>query len=365
MQNLSNRTNCQSPWSADVLRAISFNHLFLCFICFLLATPSSLNAQSVSFAEKTTLDIKNQMHGDEFTLIEVGDNSMPILISLSEQPITKGVVIIIGDADSPLGKKDSLSHIAKRLPELGWTTVVMPSLGLQSGPNIAFPIDSSDTAGASDMTDSAGASDMTDTAGASGGTDTADSADTENSNVEVEALDESRGEQQNQEETPAPIVETMNSRSVRPAITEAELIVYSQEVDAYLESVLQHMKLTMGHRIVVTQGITAATIAKLIVDNPTTSNIDALVINNPYWPIRKLNNKVPMVIAQTPIPVLDLTSYWDNNWSKQTAAKREIRARTELKEVYRQVEIVGQSFDQGQMEYITRQIKGWTTYLGW
>jgi hypothetical protein len=315
-----------------------------CLICFLLASPLDANAQSASFAEKTALDIKNQMHNDEFTLIEIGDNSMPILISLSEQPITKGVVMIIGDADSPLGKKDSLVHVAKTLPALGWTTVVMPSLGLRSGPNIAFPIERTDTAVTKAQPDS---------------------PDTENSAVELNAVEGNPASEEDEEDKPTNAVETINSLSARPAITEAELIVYSQEVEAYIESVLQHMKLTMGHRIVVTQGITAATITKLIVDKPTSSNIDALVINNPYWPIRKLNNKVPMLIAQTPIPVLDLTSYWDNSWSKQTAAKREIAARTELKEVYRQVEIVGQSFDQRQMEYISRQIIGWTAYLGW
>jgi hypothetical protein len=93
--------------------------------------------------------------------------------------------------------------------------------------------------------------------------------------------------------------------------------------------------------------------------------IDTLVINNPYLPIRKLNNKLPMVIAQTPIPVLDLVSQWDNSWSKQTERKRRIKARTELKEVYRQTDIIGQPLDQIQMQYIARQIKGWTTYLGW
>jgi len=29
------------------------------------------------------------------------------------------------------------------------------------------------------------------------------------------------------------------------------------------------------------------------------------------------------------------------------------------------VDIIGQPLDQMQMQYIARQIKGWTTYLGW
>ncbi|MFT6084872.1 MAG: hypothetical protein ACJAWT_000098 [Glaciecola sp.] len=324
---------------------------------FLLLTSDVLfdvAAQSASFSEIARADMVNQLHRDEFTLINVGDNSLPILISLSEKPITKGIMLIIGDAEMPLGRQDSLTHIANYLPALGWTTVVMPSLGLSFGSNIELPIEGDDNLVAIDKDLLPEASDSNVETNAN------------NTPADGEAVAVTPLERVSKNSISENVTETIESNSIVSAISEADLIIYSQELEAYVAAALTHMKTAMGHRILVSQGITAATIAKLIADgNPLLLEIDTLVINNPYWPIRKLNNKIPMVIAQIPIPVLDLTSQWDNSWSKQTERKRRIKATTELKEVYRQTEIIGQPLDQAQMKYISRQIKGWTTYLGW
>lgn len=371
-------------WISSMNKRLSHSLLASAFIFAFLSLTFKANAQSSSFIETASADMQNQMHTDEFTLIEVGDNSLPILISPSQQPITKGIVLIIGDADMPLGRKDSLAHIADLLPSIGWTTVVMPSLGLHFGPSIAFPIDDLGANSANSEDDANNANTVDDTnsnneaatranamaniadAGielSAADTIAADNAD--NMQADNNANRDVTGEQA-ENSTLNSKNDRINSLSMSPLLSEAELIVYSQEIEAYLVAVLAHMKNTMGHRIIVSQGISAATIAKLLSDaKPSTQNIDALVINNPYWPIRKLNNQIPTVIAQTPLPVLDLISHWDNNWSKKTQDKRRIRARTEIKEVYRQSEIIGQTFDAAQMEYITHQIKGFTTHLGW
>jgi hypothetical protein len=333
----------------------TLKHAFASFSVGFVLVSSVLSidgaAQSASFAELTSTDMRNQLHSDQFTLIDVGDNRLPILISLSEQPITKGVILIIGDADMPLGRQDSLSHVAKYLPSIGWTTVVMPSLGLSLGPNIALPIESSDTQAVNDKA-----------------VDNKDSNNAQKANEDDVAIAVAEQASKNSinEKREDTVAHRINSSSIVPAISEAALVVYSQEVEAYLAATLTYMEMTMGHRIVVSQGITAATITKLVIDRDALmQQIDTLVINNPYWPIRKLNNKLPMLIAQTSIPVLDLVSQWDNSWSKQTERTRRIKARTELKQVYRQADIIGQPLDQIQMQYIAGQIKGWTTYLGW
>jgi cellobiose-specific phosphotransferase system component IIB len=310
----------------------TLKHAFASFLVgfVLLSSIVSIGsaAQSGSVTELTNTDMQYQLHSDQFTLIDVGDNKVPILISLSEQPITKGVVLIIGDADMPLGRQDSLSHVAKYLPSIGWTTVVMPSLGLSLGSNMVVPIESSDTQTFNDT----------------------QKANTDNVTI---AAAEQASKNLISEKTEDTVANSKNNSSAVSAVSEAALIVYSQEVETYLAAILTHMQ-------------TAATIAKLVSERDTLmQQIDALVINNPYWPIRKLNNKLPMIIAQTRIPVLDLVSQWDNSWSKQTERKRRIKARTELKEVYRQTDIIGQPLDQIQMQYIAREIKGWTTYLGW
>ncbi|MFQ3205900.1 MAG: hypothetical protein ACI9IT_000034 [Glaciecola sp.] len=326
---------------------------------FLLLTSDVLfdvAAQSVSFSEIASADMINQLHSDEFTLINVGDHRVPIIISTSEQPISKGIMLIIGDADMPLGRQDSLTHIANYLPALGWTTVVMPSLGLSFGSNIALPIENEEQPVATDK----------DPRSEPEASDNNVDISANNTPADLEAAAVTSLAQVSTNSISKKVTETINSSAIISSISEAELIIYSQEVEAYIAATLTHMQTNMGHRILVSQGITAATIAKLVADgNPLMQQIDTLVINNPYWPIRKLNNKLPMVIAQIPIPVLDLTSHWDNSWSKQTQRARRIKATTELKEIYRQTEIIGQSFDQTQMKYISRQIKGWISYLGW
>lgn len=323
----------------------TLKHAFASFLVGFVLLSSTISpsvaAQSASFTELTSADMQYQLHSDQFTLIDVGDTKVPIVISLSERPITKGIVLIIGDADMPLGRQDSLSHVAKYLPSIGWTTVVMPSLGLSLGPNMVVPVKSKNTQAINDT----------------------QKANTDNVTIAAAEQASKNAISENRKDT---VAHSINNNSAVSAANEAALIVYSQEIETYLAAILTHMQTTMGHRIVVTQGITAATIAKLVSERATLmQKIDALVINNPYWPIRKLNNKLPMIIAQTRIPVLDLVSQWDNSWSKQTERKRRVKAMTELKEVYRQADIIGQPLDQIQMQYIARQIKGWTTYLGW
>jgi hypothetical protein len=304
--------------------------LTLCSIL-LLITPLRCLAQNMPFSEITRYDIQNQLHSDEFILITVGDKKIPIVVTPSDQVITKGLVFIIGDADMALGRADSITRMARALPALGWTTVTLPSLGLSLGPNIVLPIIETDGGNSEDQQTNTEALDVPEIA------------------TEVQAT------------------EVMNtSRAQVGGISEAELLVYSLEIDAYLKSAFDYMRNTMGHRIVISQGITAATIMKLSTDNSdTTQNIDALVINNPYWPKRALNNKIPMIVAQSPIPMLDFIGAWDNSWSQQTQSARKIKAMTELKGVYRQSEVIGQTFDQSQMESMAHLFKGWVTYLGW
>ncbi len=323
-------------------------------LAFLLMLTAPLHgfAQNMSFSEVTRYDMRNQLHEDEFTLISLGDRQVPILIMESEQVITKGVVFIIGDADMAFGRTNSLTQVADALPAIGWATVTMPSLGLSQVSNVVLPIPENKD----EQTENKQAE-----------ADVQDDIPVSNTETETETeaapapdLLESSVSEITSETTIA------NSRSQVGGISEADLVIYSLEIAAYLESAFEHMQATMGHRIVISQGITAATIMKLSAEgNEAAKNIDAIIINNPYWPIRKLNNKIPMIVAQTPMPLLDLISAQDNNWSKQTQSKRKTKAMTELKEIYRQSEVVGQTLDQAQMEYIARLLKGWTTYLGW
>ena len=250
-------------------------------------------AQTLSFNNLLSKDIEQGLHQDEYELIEVGDNRLPIFIQRSELAINKGVIFILSDADVPLGKSNSLHHLANILPQAGWTTVLLPSLGLQLGPNIAFPITESD-----EETEAASSEEEATTA-------------TESSEQAAEAIEDNT--QTSEAEIRPKII---NGRTFQNSISEAQLVIYATEVEAYLQSGFERMNTTMGHRILLTQGISAATVVKLIADkNPSLQEVDALIVHSPYWPIRELNNRVPSIVAQTPIPLLDLFSEWDNTWS--------------------------------------------------
>ena len=323
------------------------NYLLSILIVFIVIAlgSTSAGAQTLSFNNLLTKDIEQGLHQDEYELIEVGDNRLPIFIQRSELPINKGLIFILSDADVPLGKSNSLHQLASILPKAGWTTVLLPSLGLQLGPNIAFPI-----------------TEDTDTEEDIGSPENPE----ENQEDENDAVVIEENTQNVKEEEPQEVAKITNRRTLQNSISEAQLVIYATEVEAYLQSGFEHMSTTMGHRIVLTQGISAATIVKLVADgNPSFQEVDALIVHSPYWPIRELNKRVPSIVAQTEIPVLDLFSEWDNAWSTQTRRNRQVAVNTELKEVYRQVEIVGQELDASQADYIAKTIKGWTTYLGW
>ena len=301
------------------------------------------------------------MHADEYQLIEVGEKQVPVFVNESEQALTKGIIFIIGDADAPMGKKSSLTSIARIMPQYGWTTVVLPSLSLQSKPK--------------DIPDTQSTSEDSPTEENSAENNNADEqalaeSDSAEAQTETNSDDVAKTTEMSTEASSDKVVEKgtldFSSKYFQEGVSEAQLVIFNKELETYLSIALGHMKNTLGHRIVVSQGVTAASISKLLSDkSPMLSEIDAAVIHSPYWPVRELNNKIPMIVAQSDTPTLDLVSEWDNAWSQHTQHKRKVKARTELKAIYRQVEVIGQPIDEVQSEYIARTIKGWTSYLGW
>jgi hypothetical protein len=75
--------------------------------------------------------------------------------------------------------------------------------------------------------------------------------------------------------------------------------------------------------------------------------------------------RLPEWIANTPMPVLDLYSGWDNGWAQKTVAMREIAAIKALKLQYRQRELLGFNMHLQQNAYIGKEIYGWISHMGW
>ncbi len=129
-------------------------------------------------------------------------------------------MLIIGDAEMPLGRQDSLTHIAHYLPALGWTTVVMPSLGLSPGSNIELPVENDDDPVAIDKDLQPEASDS--------------NVDTNANNTltDGEAVAVTPLERVSKNSIREKITETISSKSIVTAISEADLVIYSQELEA-------------------------------------------------------------------------------------------------------------------------------------
>ena len=65
------------------------------------------------------------------------------------------------------------------------------------------------------------------------------------------------------------------------------------------------------------------------------------------------------------MPVLDLYSSDDNGWAQKTVAQREIAAIKSLKLQYRQRELLGFNTHQHYSVYISKEIYGWVSHMGW
>lgn len=127
-----------------------------------------------------------------------------------------------------------------------------------------------------------------------------------------------------------------------------------------------------GYKIVVSQGMTAAQLLNLSVQQKVAAP-DAYIVIAPFWPDASENQQIANWIAGTAVPVLDIAGGLANHWSAKTIVQRNERAQAGLKMHYRQRQLsettAGISGIHGHTSpFITRlskEIYGWTRYLGW
>jgi hypothetical protein len=131
-----------------------------------------------------------------------------------------------------------------------------------------------------------------------------------------------------------------------------------------MQSLLDKSTEYPGFVVVVSEGTTAAWLAKMYNEQLVTEP-DAFVSLSAYWPQIELNDQIAGYLANTSFPVLDMYSQWDNKWTITTAEKRRIAAVKALKLHFRQTELIGVPIGQGQHQYLTKQIIGWLTFMGW
>jgi hypothetical protein len=158
--------------------------------------------------------------------------------------------------------------------------------------------------------------------------------------------------------------QVLNARSSLAAFNQEGLTRYSLALSQRIEAALNVVQSTPGYRLVISHGISSAGIIRLYSQGSLVEP-DGLVVAGPFWPESNLNRQLPLQLAETAFPVLDITNEWDNRWSQKTQTLRLTEAITELKMHYRQREIVGTEYNQVQYDYLAKEIYGWLSYLGW
>ena len=276
---------------------------YFALLILLFATLSSF-AQTLNPLDMRTDDVKRHFSEDRFDILLAGEQEVAVIIQESTVAISKGAVIMLSDTgQTPLGSR-SLDSVATLLNQYGWATLLAapPIIGLSQ--------------------------------------ETSDNVQENNTNIEVLPTD---GLQ---------------------AIVQENFDTHQQQLQLLMQSLLDKSTEYPGFVVVVSEGTTAAWLAKMYNEQLVTEP-DAFVSLSAYWPQIELNDQIAGYLANTSFPVLDMYSQWDNKWTITTAEKRRIAAVKALKLHFRQTELIGVPIGQGQHQYLTKQIIGWLTFMGW
>ena len=251
------------------------------------------------------LDIKRALLPEQYQTIDAAGQEMLVIINENTNAIPRGVAIMIGEAGRSILSQNGLAPLSHKLNALGWVTMLMqtPNIG-QSGtePKSGVPPDSGTT--------------------------------------------------------------TVLAKSVADPIGPQAFLKHEQQLIGQMEAILERSADYPGFILVISQGTTAAWLAKIYAQNKL--NIpDAFVAISPFWPSSKHNRQLADYVAAAGMPVLDIYNAWDNEWSLQSYPARQIAVTKALKLHYRQREIIGIAMRNQQAGYLSKEIYGWLTYMGW
>ena len=305
-------------------------------------------------------DIQTHMRTDSYATLTLkhADKSIdiPLIKFASQQALTKGTIVLLSDAQSHKSANQSLYQLAKALPNWGWNTLlVTPQTGYFVEPPEVKESTVEDTEDGEQTTESNPDEEATDN----------NVEDTNNGSdgSEQKAADQTATEQspENTEPSPQVGIQAITLQEAELGFTQAE---YESFISALLMQINTRFLQQPGYQILVVEGKTAS-VAIAMLAKESTFTLNALILNNPYWPELELNKNIAGQIAKLPMPVLDLVNVSDNHWSTNTRSQRLAQTRINVKPFYRQRELAGGPLVTLPKEYIAKEIVGWTRYLGW
>lgn len=274
------------------------------------------------------LDIQRGLFSDKYQSLNIDEQPIIYVLQENTTAITRGVAVMVADSGIPIVGQEGFATLANELNKIGWVTILLPA------PDIGFipTIDQE--------------APITNDEASSVETETNTSADTQATN------------------TSAPIADLDISKSAVTTIDEQAFVKHEQQLIALIQAISEKAQEYPGFFLVISKGTSAAWLSKIYAEKKLAAP-DAFVAISPYWPDRKRNQRLPEWIANTSMPVLDLYSGADNGWALKTVAQREIAAIKALKLQYRQRELIGFNMHQQQNAYISKEIYGWVSHMGW
>ena len=283
------------------------------------------------------LDIQRALFSDHYETFDIDNQQVIYVLQENTTAMTKGVAVMIGESGTPVIGQRGLAPLATQLNKIGWVTLLLPA------PQIAFTAPQPDTN--SEQPES----------------NTEQSGETVTEEPVPEETAQASVEYQQAAEKISDIDLNTSSVSQLNANTFEQ---HEQQLLALLQASFGKAEEYPGFFLVIAQGTSAAWLTKVYAEKKIDIP-DAFVAISPFWPDRKLNQMLPALTANTPMPLLDLYTTNDNEWAKKTAQQREISAVKGLKLHYRQRQLLGYNVPKQNGLYLSKEIYGWLTYMGW
>lgn len=280
------------------------------------------------------LDIQRGLFADTYQSFNIDDQPIIYILQENSTAITRGVAVMIADTGVPIVGQEGFAALADELNKIGWVTILLPAPDAGFMPTIAQQsITTNDGDTASELAPAP--------------------APEKNTNDDTQASNPSTS-----------VADLDISHSAVTSIDEQAFVKHQQQLISLLQAVSEKSQEYPGFFLVISKGTSAAWLSKIYTEKKLATP-DAFVAISPYWPDRKYNQRLPEWIANTPMPVLDLYSSDDNGWAQKTVAQREIAAIKSLKLQYRQRELLGFNTYQHHSAYISKEIYGWISHMGW
>jgi hypothetical protein len=286
------------------------------------------------------LDIQRGLFSDTYQSFDIDGQQIIYVLQENNTAITRGVAVMVADSGISILGQEGFAVLADEMNKIGWVTILLPAPDTGLLPTISPEASI-----------------------------TEDEVSTESAETEIETETETETEKIVAVDTQvpitdAPIINLDISQSAVTTIDDLAFIKHEQQLVSLLQAVIEKSQEYPGFLLIISKGTSAAWLSKIYAEK-TVDAPDAFVAISPFWPDRKHNQLLPEWIANTPMPVLDLYSGWDNGWAQNTVAQRKIAAIKSLKLQYRQRGLLGFNIHRRYNAYVGKEIYGWISYMGW